>query len=75
VYFVETRALPIVDVAVEFPAGSAYDPRDRAGLGRLTLAMLKAGSARYSEVETGRRIADSGSDLREASMSIGPDSL
>ena len=66
VYFVEARALPIVDVAVEFPAGSAYDPRDRAGLGRLTLAMLKAGSARYSEVETGRRIADSGSDLRSS---------
>jgi zinc protease len=66
VYFVETHALPIVDVAVEFSAGSAYDPRDRAGLGRLTLAMLKAGSARYSEVETGRRIADSGADLRSS---------
>ncbi len=66
VYFVETRALPIVDVAVEFSAGSAYDPRDRAGLGRLTLAMLKAGSARYSEIETGRRIADSGGDLRSS---------
>jgi zinc protease len=66
VYFVETRALPIVDVAVEFSAGSAYDPHDRAGLGRLTLAMLKAGSERYSEIETGRRIADSGSDLRSS---------
>jgi zinc protease len=64
VYFVETHALPILDVAVEFSAGSAYDPRERAGLGRLTLAMLKAGSSRYSEAEAGRRIADAGGDLR-----------
>ena len=64
VYFAENRALPIVDVAVEFSAGSAYDPRERAGLGRLTLAMLKAGSSRYSETEAGRRIADAGGELR-----------
>ncbi|MGH8649414.1 MAG: M16 family metallopeptidase, partial [Burkholderiales bacterium] len=64
VYFVESRALPILDVAVEFSAGSAYDPRERAGLGRLTLAMLKAGSSLYSETEAGHRIADSGADLR-----------
>ena len=65
VYFVESRALPIVDVAVEFAAGSAYDPREKAGLARLTLAMLKAGSSRYSESETSRRIADAGAELRE----------
>jgi len=64
VYFVESRALPILDVAVEFSAGSAYDPRERAGLGRLTLAMLKAGSSHYSETEAGRRIADAGGELR-----------
>ena len=64
VYFVESRALPILDVAVEFSAGGAYDPRERAGLGRLALAMLKAGSSRYSETEAGRRIADAGGELR-----------
>jgi zinc protease len=65
VYFVESRALPIVDIAVEFAAGSAYDPREKAGLARLTLAMLKAGSARYSESDASRRIADAGAELRE----------
>ena len=65
VYFVESRALPIVDIAVEFAAGSAYDPREKAGLARLTLAMLKAGSSRYSESEASRRIADAGAELRE----------
>jgi zinc protease len=64
-YFVETHALPIVDVSVEFAAGSAYDPRERAGLGRLTLTLLKAGSARYSEAEIDRRIADVGAQLRD----------
>jgi len=64
-YFVEARGLPIVDVSVEFAAGSAYDPRERAGLGRLTLTLLKAGSTRYSEAEVDRRIADAGAELRE----------
>jgi len=65
-YFVETRALPIVDVSIEFAAGSAYDPRERAGLGQLTLALLKGGSARFSEAEMDRRIADAGAELRDS---------
>ena len=65
VYFVATRALPIVDVAVEFAAGSAYDPRERAGLGQLTLTLLKGGSARFSEADMDRRIADAGAQLRD----------
>ena len=28
VYFVETRALPLVDIDISFAAGSAYDPVD-----------------------------------------------
>jgi zinc protease len=64
-YFVETHALPIIDVSVEFAAGSAYDPLERAGLGQLTLALLKGGSARFSEAEMDRRIADAGAQLRD----------
>jgi zinc protease len=64
-YFVETHALPIVDVSVEFAAGSAYDPRERAGLGQLTLTLLKGGSARYTEGDVDRRIADAGAQLRD----------
>ena len=64
-YFVETHALPIVDVSVEFAAGGAYDPRERAGLGQLTLTLLKGGSARFSEAEVDRRIADAGAQLRD----------
>ena len=64
-YFVETHALPIVDVSVEFAAGSAYDPRELAGLGQLTLTLLKGGSARYTESDVDRRIADAGAQLRD----------
>jgi zinc protease len=64
-YFVETHALPIVDVSVEFAAGSAYDPPERAGLGQLTLSLLKGGSARFSESEIDRRLADAGAQLRD----------
>ncbi|TMG94349.1 MAG: insulinase family protein [Betaproteobacteria bacterium] len=65
VNFVESHALPIVDVAVEFAAGSAYDSREQAGLARLALAMLRAGSSRYSETEASHRIADAGAQLQE----------
>src|SRR5258707_9739956 len=44
VNFVESHALPIVDVAVEFAAGSAYDSREQAGAARLPLAPLQAGA-------------------------------
>jgi zinc protease len=64
-YFVETHALPIVDVSVEFAAGGAFDPRERAGLGQLTLTLMKGGSVRYSEAEVDRRIADAGAQLRD----------
>src|SRR5260370_34031647 len=48
VNFVESHALPIVDVAVEFAAGSAYDSREQAGLARATLAPLQAGAGPFS---------------------------
>ena len=64
-YFVERHGLPIVDVSVEFAAGSAYDPRERAGLGQLTLNLLKGGSARFSESELDRKLADAGAQLRD----------
>ena len=36
VFFVETRALPIVDVQVDFAAGAAQDPADKPGVAQLT---------------------------------------
>ena len=38
--FVETHDLPMLDVAVDFPAGSSRDTREKSGLAALTLRML-----------------------------------
>ena len=60
VFFVESRGLPILDVSVEFAAGSGHDPPGKAGVARLTQVLVKAGSAQISEAEIGRRLGDVG---------------
>ena len=63
VYFVESRSIPMLDVNVDFDAGGRRVPADKAGLGGLTHALVKAGSAGRSEEEISRRIADVGAQL------------
>jgi zinc protease len=65
VYFIESHAIPAVDIAVQFPAGSAWDSGRQAGVAKLALAMLKADSARFSEDESSQRLADIGAELGE----------
>jgi zinc protease len=43
VLFVENHSIPIVDVSVEFDAGSRRDPQGKAGVAELTNAMLARG--------------------------------
>lgn len=43
VYFVASDALPILDVEVDIPAGSAQDPAGKSGLAGLTRGLLDAG--------------------------------
>ena len=63
VYFVESRALPMVDVQVSFAAGSAYDPADKAGLAALTRSLLDAGTAGLDEQAIADRTADIGAQI------------
>ena len=63
VYFVESRSIPMLDVNVDFDAGGRRVAADKAGLGGLTHALLRAGSAARSEEEISRRIADVGAQL------------
>ncbi len=60
VYFVENRGLPMLDVSVDFPAGSAYDTREKSGLASLTQSLLKLGAGGLSEDDIARRLADAG---------------
>lgn len=43
VYFVARDALPILDVQVDIPAGSAQDPAGKSGLAAITRGLLDAG--------------------------------
>ena len=63
VYFVETRDLPMLDVSVDFPAGSVFDTRTKSGLAAMTAKMLKLGAGGLSEDEIARRVADTGAQL------------
>ena len=41
IYLVSTQALPIVDVQVDFDAGSRRDPPEQAGLAGVTAGMVE----------------------------------
>ncbi|HWQ38290.1 MAG TPA: pitrilysin family protein [Burkholderiales bacterium] len=63
VLFMEVRDLPIIDVSVEFAAGTSRDPRDKAGLARLTVHMMRLGAGSLSESGVSDRLADVGARL------------
>jgi zinc protease len=63
VYFVESRALPLIDIRVDFAAGSALDPTDQAGLAGLTRSLLATGTDALDEQQIAERIADTGAQF------------
>ncbi|MCP5268532.1 MAG: insulinase family protein [Zoogloeaceae bacterium] len=63
VFFVETRALPIVDVQVDFAAGAAQDPADKPGVAQLTRGLMDLGAGNMNETEVAMRLADLGARL------------
>jgi zinc protease len=63
VYFVESHDLPILDLRVEFPAGSSRDTSSTSGLAGLTLRMLRYGAQGLTEEDISRRVADVGAQL------------
>lgn len=63
VYFVENHDLPLLDVSVEFPAGSSRDTAAKSGVAGLTASMLKLGAGGLSDNEISDRVADVGATL------------
>jgi zinc protease len=63
VYFVETRALPILDVQVDFAAGSMFDPPGKMGTAALTRATLGLGAGKLDETAIAEQLADIGANL------------
>ena len=63
VIFVESHVIPMLDVTVDFPAGSGYDPTDKSGLAHLTQGMLDQGAGGLTDTEIAHRMADVGALL------------
>jgi len=63
VYFVESHDLPMLDVSVDFAAGSVYDTPEKSGVAGMTLGLMRLGAGGLSESEISRRIADTGAQL------------
>jgi zinc protease len=60
VFFVENHTLPILDVQVDFSAGTAYDPPGKSGLALLTRGLLDQGVAGMDETQIANQMADLG---------------
>ena len=58
VLFVEARSIPMIDLRVDFDAGSRYDPPARAGLAALTQGLLALGATVQNETLTEQQIAE-----------------
>jgi len=76
VVFVESRALPIVDVQVDFRAAGAEAPAGKAGIAGLTRTLLESGAGALDEDAIANRVADlgaqlgGGADMDRASLSL-----
>jgi len=76
VYFVENHDLPILDISVGFPAGSAWDTKETSGLASVTHHMLALGAAGMGEEELTNAFADIGAqtggslDVDQAALTL-----
>lgn len=64
VYFVEQHALPMLDLQVEFKAGSAYDSTQKQGVAYLVNQLLNKGAGSLNEALISQQFADVGAEVR-----------
>jgi zinc protease len=63
IYLVEAKTIPMVDVQVDWPVGSASDPQSKIGLASMTAALIDKGAVANKKVLTEAAIADKLADL------------
>ncbi len=63
VYFVENHELPMLDISVDFDAGSARDRREKSGLASLTRQVMTMGAGHFDERDISEKMADVGANL------------
>ncbi len=62
VYFVENHDLPIIDLSVTFPAGSARDTESTSGLASVTRRLMPLGANGMNEEDITNAFADIGAE-------------
>lgn len=63
VYFVENRDIPMLDLSVDFAAGSGFDRAEKAGVANMTNRILRLGAEGLDQDEIARRTADVGAQI------------
>ena len=63
VYFVENHDLPIVDLSVNFAAGSAHDTAEKSGVAGITKYMMTLGADGMTDEVIANKMADIGAIL------------
>lgn len=63
VHFVENHELPMLDISVDFDAGSARDSREKSGLASLTRHVMALGAGPHDERDISEKMADVGANL------------
>jgi zinc protease len=66
VYFVENHTIPMLDVNLDFDAGSRRDPANKSGLASLTNGMLARGIAKATLPDGSTEAAMSEADISDA---------
>jgi zinc protease len=62
VFFVRADAIPMLDLSVDFDAGSRHDPPGKSGLASMTAGMLARGVEGLDEAGLAERFADLGAN-------------
>lgn len=60
VYFVANPSLPMVDISVDFPAGSGFDTKQKSGVAAMTHGLLRLDADGLGEDDIARGFADVG---------------
>jgi zinc protease len=63
VYYVENRDIPMLDVSIDFAAGSGFDRTEKSGVASMTNRVMQLGAEGMDEDEIARRTADIGAGI------------
>ncbi len=66
IYFIENHDLPIVDINVDFRAGSVKDTKQKSGLASLTNHMMSLGSGGINDEDLANQFIDLGARLNSS---------